>query len=78
MNIADLVHGHPEHRRVGITFPDRIRLVTCAKRIYLELGIACDLDETGISIQVPRIAAPLYMGALERATGIPGWNDWDR
>lgn len=77
MNIADLVHKRPEQRRVGVVFPDRIRLVSCAKRIYVELGIAVDLDEDRISIEVPRIAAPLYMGALERATGIRGYSEWD-
>ena len=77
MNIADLVHHQPEQRRVGIRFPDRLHVVSSAKRLYIELGIACDLDEDGISLYVPRIAAPFYMGALERATGQIGYSEWD-
>lgn len=77
MNIADLVRSRPALKRVGVVFPDRTRLVLCAKRIYIELGIAVDIDDNSLSIQVPRIAAPLYMGALERATGIRGYNDWE-
>jgi hypothetical protein len=78
MNIADLARTHgPETRRVGVTFQWRGQVVAQAIHIYRDLGIACDLDELGISIRVPRVAAGFCLGALERATGTPGWSEWD-
>jgi hypothetical protein len=77
MNIADLVsRHHPELRRVGVRFEDRTPVVAAAKKIYLELGIACDLEDNAITVTTVRTAAPWYLGLLERATGIPGFNEW--
>lgn len=79
MNIADLVTtARPELRAVGIHYESRIPVVMTAKRLFVEHGIACDIDNTTISIAVPRIAADWWMGALERLTGHPGFNDWTR
>ena len=78
MNIADLVTSPPpEHRDVGIRYDDRLRLVTDAKRIYLELGIACELHDLSISYSVPRTSSRWYAGAFERLTGHPAYNEWD-
>lgn len=78
MNIADLVSGQkPEQRDVGIRYEDRSRLVSDAKRIYLELGIPCDLHDTSISYAVPRHASRWYAGAFERLTGHIAYNEWD-
>lgn len=77
MNITDLVRTQPEQRRVGVHFPDRIHVVRQAKKILLELGIACDIHDTSISVLVPKIAAGWYQGLLERATGHIGYSEWD-
>jgi hypothetical protein len=78
VNIADLVTGQrPEHRDVGIRYENRLHLVSDAKRIYLELGIACDLHDLSISYSVPRHASRWVAGALERLTGHPAYNEWD-
>lgn len=78
VNIADLVTGaRPEHRDVGIVYEDRLHLVSDAKRIYLELGIACELHDRSISYAVPRHASRWYAGAFERLTGHPAFNEWD-
>jgi hypothetical protein len=78
VNIADIVFGAPpEQRDVGIRYEDRSRLVMDAKRIYLELGIACELHERSISYAVPKHASRWYAGAFERLTGHPAFNDWD-
>lgn len=78
MNISDLVRGHPEQRRVGVRFDDRLRVVSSAKRLYVELGIACELEGDSICLLVPRVAATWYLGLLERSTGRVGFNEWDR
>lgn len=79
MNIAELVTtDRPELRAVGIRYENRIPVVMTAKRLYVEHGIACDIAGTTISIAVPRIAAGWWMGALERLTGHPGFNDWEK
>lgn len=78
MNIADLVRGpRPESRRVGIHFPDRYYVVAAAKKLYLDLGVACELEHETIYVTVPHVAAQWYLGLLERATGHIGFNDWD-
>lgn len=78
MNITELARTKPPNlRRVGITFQHRHQVVEQAMHLYRDLGIACDINELAISIPVPRIAATWYLGALERATGTPGWNEWD-
>lgn len=78
MNIADLVTGQqPEHRDIGIRYDDRLHLVSDAKRIYLELGIACDLHERSISYAVSRHASRWYAGAFERLTGHIAYNEWE-
>lgn len=79
MNITDLVTTkRPELRAVGIHYDTRIPVIQTAKRLYLEHGIACNITDTTISIDVPRIAATWWMGALERLTGHPGFNNWDQ
>ena len=78
MNIADLVTSeHPEYREVGIRYPDRQHLMTDAKRIYVELGVPCELHDTSIGFAVPRLASRWYAGAFERLTGRPAFNEWD-
>ena len=78
MNIADLVTAHPpEHRDVGIRYVDRLHLVTDAKKIYLELGVPCELHDLSITYSVPKHAASWYAGAFERLTGHPAFNEWD-
>jgi hypothetical protein len=77
MNISELVRERPEARRVGVHFDDRIHVVQQAKRLYVELGIAVDIHDTSISIEVPRIAATWFQGLLERATGHIGYSEWD-
>lgn len=77
MNITELVHRHTEHRRVGIAFPDRIPVIATAKRLYIDYGIACDIEDNTISIRVPHIVAAWYMGAFERITGRMAFNEWE-
>lgn len=78
MNIADLVVSPPpEHRDVGIRYEDRLHLVEDAKKIYLELGIACELHDRSISYSVSKYAAGWYAGAFERLTGHPAFNEWE-
>jgi len=78
MNVSEIaVNRRPELRRVGITFPERHHVVAAAKRVLLELGLDCTIDPLGISLPVPRFSATYYLGALERLTGTPGWNEWD-
>lgn len=79
MNITELVRTDRQPlRAVGIHYDTRIPVVMTAKRLYLEHGIACDVEDTTLSLQVPRIAATWWMGALELLTGHPGFNDWER
>ncbi|GAA2752683.1 hypothetical protein [Amnibacterium kyonggiense] len=78
MNIADLVSSEPpEQRNIGIRYEDRLHLISDAKRIYLELGIACELHDLSISYAVPKHASRWYAGAFERLTGHPAFNEWD-
>ncbi|WP_375387076.1 hypothetical protein, partial [uncultured Amnibacterium sp.] len=78
MNIADLVAGPPpEQRDVGIQYEDRLHLISDAKRIYLELGVACELHDLSISFAVPRTSSRWYAGAFERLTGHRAYNEWD-
>ncbi|MFD1719956.1 hypothetical protein [Amnibacterium endophyticum] len=78
MNIADLVVAHPPERRdVGIRYDNRLHLVEDAKKIYLELGVPCELHERSISYAVSKHAAGWYAGAFERLTGHPAFNEWD-
>jgi hypothetical protein len=79
MNVADIsIHRPPELRRVGITFETHIKVMDTAIRIYHDLGIALDIEHNTISIQVPRIAANWYLGAIERYAGVPGFSRWDQ
>lgn len=78
MNVSEIaINRRPELRAVSITFPDRLRVMQCAIRLYQEIGIDCELDDNTISVHVGRIAAPMYQAVLERMTGIPAVNDWD-
>lgn len=77
MNIAELVHKHPEQRRVGIAFERRLPVMATAKRLFIDYGIACEIQDNTISITVPKIAAAFYMGALERITGHRAFNEWE-
>lgn len=77
MNITDLVTSEqPDCRDVGIRYPDRRDLMRDAKRIYLELGVVCELHDRSISFATPCRAADWYRGAFERLTGHTAYNDW--
>lgn len=78
MNIRDIAIGQPpERRRIGIAFDQRHRVMAAAKKIYVELGVPCDVDEWTISLNVPRLSASFFAGMLERATGRIAFNEWE-
>jgi hypothetical protein len=78
MNVRDVtVQPAPELRRVGIHYPNRLHVMESAVRIYRDLGIALEIEDNTIYLDVPRVAANWYRGAFERFTGTPAFNEWE-
>lgn len=65
-------------RRVGIRFDDRRHAITAAMRLYRDLGIDVEIADTEIWLRTPRPMALPAQQILERATGTPGFSEWDR
>jgi hypothetical protein len=78
MRISSIVPGHHDAtRRVGIHFQRRTDAMQAAVHLYRVHGIDAELQETSLWVDAPRHLAPHVMALLERATGTPGFNDWD-
>jgi hypothetical protein len=78
MNVKDVtIQPAPQLRRVGIHFNNRLHVMEHAVRIYRDLGIALEIENNTIYLDVPKVAASWYLGAFERFTGTPGFSDWD-
>lgn len=86
MRISELAAKRVETRRVGIRFDSRIDAFKAATRLLDERNIDChigDDDPTDpyrneIWVYEIQLNAGYVMGAMERACGVPGFNEWDR
>jgi len=78
MRISELFPTQqPDQRRVGVEFPDRHHATAAACRLYREFSLDVELVGCTISYQVVRPMALPVMQMLERATGVPGFNEWE-
>jgi hypothetical protein len=70
---------HPDALKpVGIRFPTRIQAITVACKLWHDFGLDVEIHDTTVTYDTVRPIAPALMGMLERATGTPGFNAWDR
>jgi len=86
MRISELAAKRVETRRVGIRFERRMDAFKAATRLLDERNIDChigDDDSTDpyrneIWVYENELNAAYVMGAMERACGVPGFNEWER
>ena len=78
MRISELFPTQqPDHRRVGIQFPDRHHATAAACRLYREFSLDVELVGCTISYDVVQPMALPVMQMLERACGCRGFNEWE-
>jgi hypothetical protein len=79
VRISEIMGGAGEPpRRVGIRFDRRVDAMQSAVRLYRELGVDTIIEQTTIFVECGPVIATHYLGMMERATGVPGFNEWDR
>lgn len=77
MNVSEIAIQPPgERRRVGIRYPDRTRVMWDAIRIWNDLVLDVEIEDTTISLELPQPSAAFYAGMLERFTGRMAFNEW--
>ena len=79
MRISEIMRGQGEPpRRVGIRFERRSDAMQSAVRLYRDFGLDTTIEDATIFVECGPVIATHYMGIMERATGVPGFNEWDR
>lgn len=66
------------HRKVGVRFTEHHRVMAAAIDLFRNLGVDVDVADQEISVSCGRTIAPQVQALLERRTGIPAFNEWDR
>jgi hypothetical protein len=79
VRISEIMRGQGEPpRRVGIRFDRRVDAMQSAVRLYRDFGLDTTIEGETIFVECGPVIAQHYMGIMERATGVPGFNEWDR
>lgn len=65
------------HRRVGVVVPDGVSAVQLAVRLYRECGIDVEIAGRTLYVEVGAVFAVAVQQAMERSTGIRGFNGWE-
>ena len=77
MRISEIMPGRAEQRRVGIRFPQRPDAMSAAVRLWKDFALDVTIVEETVYVECGPVIATHYLGMMERATGTPGFNEWD-
>ena len=77
VRISEIMPGDVEHRRVGITFSERSAAMSAAVRLWREFALDVEIMADTVYVECGPVIATHYLGMMERATGTPGFNEWD-
>jgi hypothetical protein len=78
MRISEIMRPHPNAlKRVGIRFDSRKEAITAACKLWHEHGIDAHIQDNDVWIDTVRPMSLPVQGMLERATGVPGFSEWD-
>lgn len=77
VRISEIMPGPVEHRRVGINFPERAKAMSAAVKLWREFALDVTITNGTVYVECGPVIATHYLGMMERATGTPGFNEWD-